>query len=99
MHTPTSLLRAVAEQFATTPAALIGRCRTDDVLDARAAVVALVPIALPYRRSLVQIGAILGGRDHTTITALRARALRRCRIDPNYRAAVTALIVDATLTR
>jgi chromosomal replication initiator protein len=68
--TDRELLDAVAEQFGVTLDELAGRSRGGGVRDARAIAVA----ALKRRgRSLSQIGAVVGGRDRSTIAGLAER--------------------------
>ncbi len=62
---PDRLLRIVAEHFQLTPADLCGRKRTKEVAGARQ--IAMYFLREEHGLSLPAIGALLGGRDHSTV--------------------------------
>ena len=62
---PSQIIRAVAEVFGLSPEELVGRGRSRDVALPRQ--VAMYLMREEVNASLPQIGAVLGGRDHTTV--------------------------------
>jgi chromosomal replication initiator protein len=63
--TPEGIIKVVTEQFHVEKEQLLGRSRKKDIALARQ--VAMYLLREETRSSLLQIGAILGDRDHTTI--------------------------------
>ena len=62
---PEKLISLVAEEWKTTPEALTGKSRTKNIAEPRQ--VAMYLLRHETNASLPQIGAVLGGRDHTTV--------------------------------
>lgn len=70
-----SILRHVAEETGVSAAELIGQGRKASIVRARQ--YAMYRMRQETRQSLPQIGAFLGGRDHTTVLhGVRAHAKR-----------------------
>ena len=73
-HLPRSIIRRVAAQYGVTYAEVVGRDKFDHIVCARRAAILAVREAHP-EYSLLKLGRIFGGRDHTTIIhALRDKA-------------------------
>jgi chromosomal replication initiation ATPase DnaA len=73
-HLPRSIIRRVAAQYGVTYAEVVGRDKFDHIVCARRAAILAVREAHPGY-SLLKLGRIFGGRDHTTIIhALRDKA-------------------------
>ncbi|PTS73821.1 hypothetical protein DBR17_17890 [Sphingomonas sp. HMWF008] len=73
---------------------LIGRSRLASYVHARDAVVWIGYCAM--KRSLAQVGATLGGRDHCTMSTSRDRAERRIESDPAFRGLIDKLLARLT---
>lgn len=85
-----SLVRAVGYNMGVTPAAICGPRRHAALVRARTAACWLLRQLTTY--SLVDIGLVLGGRDHTTIGAAIRRAEDMRRRDPAF-----AMLTDRLL--
>jgi len=80
-----NLLTTVAEAFGVPIEAIVGSTRRRRIFEARAAVAWLLRQCYPSM-GLVEIGDILGGRDHTTVMNALARVEERMADDPTYAA-------------
>ncbi len=85
-----AVLAAVAERFAVSVDALLGKSRERQTAWARQ--VAMYLMREETSASLFQIGDRLGGRDHTTIMYGCAAVARRMEADPRARADVAATL-------
>jgi chromosomal replication initiator protein len=81
------LLARIARHFGVQPADLTGRSRQAPVGEARAVAVALLQ---EHGLSLAQVGALLGGRDKSTISALARKGTSLLQQRPDLRARSTA---------
>jgi chromosomal replication initiation ATPase DnaA len=84
-----TLLVNVAEQFHVPIAVITGASRAQGATQAR---FALVKVARRSGHTLTAIGALLGGRDHTTIMHAETRADELARTDPWYAERLAALL-------
>jgi len=89
--TPATLLALVAAHFDLTVAQLRSRNRTRVVAYARQAAAWVLRIAFPVL-SLQDVGALLGGRDHTTIIFACQQVELRMAADPDLAAVLLALV-------
>lgn len=87
-----NLIITVAEVFGVTPAALTSRSQRRYIFEARAAAAWLLRMCYPVL-GLVEIGELLGGRDHTTIMNAIQRVEQRRAVDADYRALLDELRV------
>jgi chromosomal replication initiator protein len=93
-----ALVKDAANAFCVEEAALFGSCRTRTVAQARHALVYAMAQRRP-RLSLVEIGAMVGGRDHSTvINSIRAAELLAID-DPEYALRLTGLLPAAPAQR
>lgn len=86
-----TLVEAAANAFHVEAVALLGSCRSRTVAQARHALV----YALAQRRpalSLVAIGALVGGRDHSTVLHSIRAAEALAVDDPEYALRLVALL-------
>lgn len=85
----TSILQEAADLFDLTPADLTGPSRQRHIAEARQA----LAYALRQRTtlSLMAVGQLLGGRDHTTIRYAVDAAERRAVVDATYASQLAAL--------
>jgi chromosomal replication initiation ATPase DnaA len=60
-----TIIKVVAYEFGVTPEQILGRRRTENIIDAR--FVALRLARLFTRRTVTDLGERFGGRDHTTV--------------------------------
>jgi len=88
--TTESLIITVGEAFDVTPAALTSRSQKRYIFEARAAAAWLLRMCYPVL-GLVEIGELLGGRDHTTIINALSRVEQRRAVDADYRALLDEL--------
>ncbi|GAB4134205.1 MAG: chromosomal replication initiator protein DnaA [Thermogutta sp.] len=93
--TPGQVLRATSRYFRVPVAELKGPSRSRTVVRARETAVYL--IATLSRKSLRQIGKILGGRDHTTISYALRKAQSAIDRDPCLRLTVTEIAEKSKL--
>jgi len=89
--TPKQLLAAVASHFDMEVADLTGRSRMRVVVEARQAAAWVLRRACPSL-ALVDIGHVLGGRDHTTIIYSLQQVERRMAADTMFRAELHSLL-------
>ncbi len=88
--TPERVLSAVAAHFGVTLDQLCGRRRTQGVVLPRQ--VAMYLVRQLSQLSLVEIGQLLGGRDHTTVIYACEKIAALMQQDPEMEAKVNALI-------
>ncbi|NMC20254.1 MAG: hypothetical protein GYA33_07505, partial [Thermogutta sp.] len=93
--TPGQVLRAASRHFRVPVAELKGPARSRTVVRARE--IAVYLIATLSGKSLRQIGKILGGRDHTTISYAFHKAQSALRDDPCLRLAVNEIAEKSLL--
>ncbi|MGQ9822335.1 MAG: DnaA/Hda family protein [Thermogutta sp.] len=87
--TPSQVLRATSRHFRVPVAELKGPSRSRTIVLARE--IAVYLIATVSRKSLRQIGKILGGRDHTTISYAFRKAQNALKKDPCLRLAAAEI--------
>lgn len=87
--TPEQIVETVAQYFGIEPAALQGGSRCQTVVRPRQ--IAMYLIREETGASLPQIGAVLGGRDHTTVLHGYTRIAERIEEDADLRREVVAL--------
>jgi chromosomal replication initiator protein len=87
--TPDRVRQAVARAFNTTPEALQSKKRTKDLTVPRQ--VAMFLIKELFDVSLVEIGKMFGGRDHSTVIHSIAKVEEEIRADPAFRQRVEEL--------
>jgi len=87
--TPERIIAAVGDAFAIKPEALCGRRRTHSVVIPRQ--VAMYLLRQLTDMSLVEIGSVLGGRDHTTVIYACARVATRLGSDSSFADKVNGL--------
>lgn len=87
--TPEQIVEIVAQYFGVEPAALQGDSRCQAI--ARPRQIAMYLIREETGASLPQIGAVLGGRDHTTVLYGCTRIAERIEEDADLRREVVAL--------
>lgn len=85
----TRVVADVARAFGLEARLLTGRSRAEHIVEARHA--AMLILRHAYGLSLATTGALLGGRDHTTIRHGVQAAATRCRHDAAFAARVAAL--------
>ena len=88
--TPEHVLAAVAEAFGAKAEALCGRRRTQSVVTPRQ--VAMYLLRQLTDLSLVEIGSIFGGRDHTTVIYACDKIARRVGDDTSFADKINGLI-------
>ncbi len=82
------VVAATAERFGLPPAALIGPSRLARDSTPRYLAARLIRDLCPYpARSYVRIGKLLGGRDHSTVSACIEKIDGQLRTDPDLRLA------------
>jgi len=90
MHKINDILTLVADVFDVETAAITGSSRRRFVFEARAAAAWLLRQCFPSL-GLVEIGRLLGHRDHTTIINALSRVEERRSVDAEYRALLDEL--------
>jgi chromosomal replication initiator protein len=88
--TPERILNTVAEDFGIKADALIGRRRTQSIVLPRQ--VAMYLLRQLTELSLVEIGSLFGGRDHTTVMYACGRVGERVAQDSSFADKINALI-------
>jgi chromosomal replication initiator protein len=88
--TPERIIVAVADAFGVRPDALWGRRRTHSVVQPRQ--VAMYLLRQFTELSLAEVGAMFGGRDHTTVIYACERVAERVARDPSFSDKLNALI-------
>jgi chromosomal replication initiator protein len=88
-HTPERILAAVSERFAVRPETLAGKRRTQAIALARQ--VAMYLMRHLTDMSLVEIGRMFGGRDHSTVIHACRQIAERIANDEAFREKVNAL--------
>ncbi len=86
---PDQIIETVAQHFNLETAALQGRSRSRSI--ARPRQIAMYLLREETGRSLPQIGALLGGRDHTTVLHGCERVAQLIEEDPDFRREFLAL--------
>jgi chromosomal replication initiator protein len=94
--TPERIIAAVAEAFAIRVEALCGRRRTQSVTLPRQ--VAMYLMRQLTELSLVEIGRVFGGRDHTTVIYACERVTRRIADDTTFADKINGLISTLAAT-
>lgn len=84
------IIETACAVFELPRAALTGPSRAQHIVLARQA--AMLALRRRTHLSLVAIGQLLGRSDHTTVSYGIAQAEKRCAVDPDYRAHVSALL-------
>jgi chromosomal replication initiator protein len=87
--TPDRILAVVAEQFSVRPDALVGKTRTHVVALPRQ--VAMYLMRHLTEMSLVEIGRVFGGRDHSTVIHACKQVAERIQDDEAFRDKVNGL--------
>ena len=87
---PERILLAVSESFGIAPDVLCGRRRTQSIAQPRQVVMFLLRQLTDL--SLVEIGRVLGGRDHTTVLWACERVAARMTADTGFAQKVDGLI-------
>ena len=87
---PERILATVAETFGVKIEALCGRRRTHSVVQPRQ--VAMYLLRQFTELSLAEVGALFGGRDHTTVIYACERIAERLNVDPSFSDKVNGLI-------
>jgi chromosomal replication initiator protein len=88
-HTPERILAAVSERFAVRPETLAGKRRTQSIALPRQ--VAMYLMRHLTELSLVEIGRMFGGRDHSTVIHACRQIAERIANDEAFREKVNAL--------
>jgi chromosomal replication initiation ATPase DnaA len=88
-QTVVEIVRLVADEWALTPKELYGRSRAKRISEARSVVFYLCQLVDGL--TLVEIGELIGGRDHTTVIYGREKASERMRRDKVYEQRVLRL--------
>lgn len=88
--TPERIIAVVAEQFGVRPEALCGQRRTRTIAMPRQ--VAMYLTRQLTDLSLVEIGRLFGGRDHTTVLYACEKVAGMIAADPSFAERVNALI-------
>lgn len=84
------ILNQAARLFNITRAELVGPSRAQHITQARQALA--YALRTDTALSLVEIGKLLGGKDHTTILWSIAAAEQRACADPHYALTLSALL-------
>lgn len=87
--TPSSVIKAVSEQFGTDPETLKGPRRTKEVSLARH--VAMYLLRETSALSSPQVGLAMGGRDHSTVLYAQRKMEQLIETDPELRSVVAAI--------
>ncbi len=87
---PERILTTVAEAYGVKPDALCGRRRTHSVVQPRQ--VAMYLLRQFTELSLAEVGAMFGGRDHTTVIYACERVAERLNIDASFSDKLNGLI-------
>ena len=87
--TPSSVIKAVSEQFGTDPETLKGPRRTKEVSLARH--VAMYLLRETSALSSPQVGLAMGGRDHSTVLYAQRKMGQLIETDPELRSVVAAI--------
>src|SRR5262245_52445450 len=87
---PERILTKVAEAFVVRPDAMCGRRRTHSVVQPRQ--VAMYLLRQFTELSLAEVGALFGGRDHTTVIYACERIAQRVNLDPTFSDKLNGLI-------
>ena len=87
---PERILTTVADAFGVRPDAMCGRRRTHSVVQPRQ--VAMYLLRQFTELSLAEVGALLGGRDHTTVIYACERIAERVNHDPTFSDKLNGLI-------
>ena len=85
------VVEAVAEQFVTTAAAILGPGRNKDIVTARHVAMYICREMIPEMNTMV-MGAAFGGRDHATIVYACQRIRNLLQADPELKTLVNQLI-------
>jgi chromosomal replication initiator protein len=93
--TPERVVTAVAEAFSVRPEMIFGRRRTQSVALPRQTAMYLLRQLTTL--SLVEIGRVVGGRDHTTVMYACDRIADRISGDPGFADKVNAVISTLAL--
>ena len=88
--TPERIMTAVSDAFGVRPDALCGRRRTHSIVVPRQ--VAMYLLRQFTELSLAEVGAMLGGRDHTTVIYACERVASRVAMDTSFTDRLNALI-------
>jgi len=88
-HTPERILAAVSERFGVRPETLAGKRRTQTIALPRQ--VAMYLMRHLTELSLVEIGRVFGGRDHSTVIHACRQVAERIQSDETFRAKVNLL--------
>jgi len=87
---PERILTTVAEAYGVRPDAMCGRRRTHSVVQPRQ--IAMYLLRQFTELSLTEVGALFGGRDHTTVIYACERVAERLNIDPVFSDKLNGLI-------
>jgi chromosomal replication initiator protein len=87
--TPERIVIVVAEQCGVDEEQLLGRSRRQEIALARQ--VAMYLMREETQASLPQIGAVLGGRDHTTVMHGHAKIVKLLQMDESIRRMIAAM--------
>jgi chromosomal replication initiator protein len=88
-NTPERILAAVSERFGVRPESLVGVRRTKAIAQARQ--VAMYLMRNLTEMSLVEIGRVFGGRDHSTVIHACRQVTLRIQTEESFRDIVNAL--------
>ena len=88
-HTPERILAAVSERFGVRPESLVGQRRTQTIAVPRQ--VAMYLMRHLTEMSLVEIGRVFGGRDHSTVIHACRQVAQRIQTDDAFRDKVNGL--------
>jgi chromosomal replication initiator protein len=88
-NTPERILAAVAERFGVRPESLVGARRTQAIAQPRQ--VAMYLMRHLTELSLVEIGRVFGGRDHSTVIHACRQVAQRIQSEDSFRDNVNAL--------
>src|SRR5262249_15498643 len=88
-HAPERILAAVSERFGVRPETLVGKRRTQAIAVPRQ--VAMYLMRHLTELSLVEIGSIFGGRDHSTVIHAVKQITERIQGDESFRDKVNGL--------
>ena len=88
-HTPERILAAVSERFGVRPETLAGKRRTQTITVPRQ--VAMYLMRHLTELSLVEIGRVFGGRDHSTVIHACKQVAERLQSDDSFRDKVNGL--------
>jgi len=87
---PERIVTTVAEAYGVRPDALCGRRRTHSVVQPRQ--IAMYLLRQFTELSLAEVGALFGGRDHTTVIYACEKVAERLNIDPVFSDKLNGLI-------